>query len=163
MTVEAAASKTIREVAHETGLSVHTLRYYERIGLIPPIRRAESGHRQYRDEDVAWFGFLQKLRVTGMPIRKVREYVALQQRGDETLLERFKLLEAHRDALAERIQELSRMYEYIDAKVAHYAKVVEGTRGGMIVRSPEHGSRNRCGIRPDSASGAVQHDPGCAS
>ena len=128
MTVGTATWKTIREVAQETGLTVHTLRYYERVGLIPPVPRAESGHRQYRNEDVAWFRFLQKLRATGMPIRKVREYVALQQRGDETLLERYRLLEAHRDTLAERIRELSRMYEFIDAKVSHYAEVAAARR-----------------------------------
>jgi len=128
MTVEAVASKTIREVAHETGLSVHTLRYYERIGLIPRIRRAESGHREYRDEDIAWFGFLRKLRATGMPICRMREYVDLQQQGNATLRERFELLKTHRDALAEHIRELSQMYDYIDAKVGHYAQVVEGTR-----------------------------------
>ena len=92
MSVEIKTLKTIRDVARETGLSVHTLRYYERIGLIPPVERAESGHRRYRDKDIAWFEFLRKLRATGMPIRKVREYVALQQQGDETLRERFELL-----------------------------------------------------------------------
>jgi DNA-binding transcriptional MerR regulator len=129
MTVGTTARKTICKVAQETGLSVHTLRYYERIGLIPPVQRAKSGHRQYSDEDVAWFRFLQKLRATGMPICQVREYVALQQRGNETLRERFKLLQAHRDTLAERIRELSRMYEFIDAKVGHYAEIVDGKRG----------------------------------
>jgi len=128
MTVGTAALKTIREVAQETGLSVHTLRYYERVGLIAPVQRAKSGHRQYRDEDVAWFRFLQKLRATGMAIGQIREYVALQQRGDGTLRERFKLLQAHRDTLAERIRELSWMYAFIDAKVGHYAEVVDGQR-----------------------------------
>ena len=128
MTVGIAARKTIRQVAKETGLSVHTLRYYERVGLIPPVQRAKSGHRQYSDEDVAWFRFLRKLRATGMAICQIREYVALQQRGDETLRERFKLLQAHRDTLAERIRELSRMYQFIDAKVGHYAEVVNGKR-----------------------------------
>lgn len=128
MTVGITARKAIRQVAQETGLSVHTLRYYERVGLIPPVPRAKSGHRQYSDEDVAWFRFLQKLRATGMPICQLREYVALQQRGDETLRERFKLLQAHRDTLAERIRELSRMYEFIDAKARHYAEIVDGKR-----------------------------------
>jgi DNA-binding transcriptional MerR regulator len=128
MSVKTKTLKTIREVAEETGLSVHTLRYYESNGLIWPVRRLKSGHREYRDEDIAWFEFLRKLRATGMPIRKMREYVELQQQGNETLRERLDLLRAHRDAVTERIRELSRMFEYIDAKVNHYAEVVQGNR-----------------------------------
>jgi len=128
VTVDQQTPRAIRDAAQETGLSVHTLRYYEQIGLIPPVQRARSGHREYTDWDIAWLGFLCKLRATGMPIRKMRAYVQLQQRGDETLRERLELLKAHRDALATRIHELSEMYQYIDAKVVHYSEVVAGNR-----------------------------------
>jgi len=70
-------SYTIDEAAAQTGLSKHTLRYYEREGLLPPISKASSGHRRYTDDDIGWVRFLQLLRATGMPIREAKEFVTL--------------------------------------------------------------------------------------
>ncbi len=78
-------SFTIQQAAVQTGLSEYTLRYYERIGLIHPIGRAENTHRRYSADDLGWIDFLNKLRATGMSIQQMQVYAALQRRGDETL------------------------------------------------------------------------------
>src|SRR5690606_38983841 len=79
---------TIQQVAEATQLSEHTLRYYERIGLIHPISRADNGHRRYSPDDIGWIDFLTKLRAAGMTIQQMQAYAELQRRGDETLPER---------------------------------------------------------------------------
>ena len=88
---------SIAEVAHSSGLSAHTLRYYERTGLLEPVIRDGSGHRRYREVDLERISFLTRLRATGMPIREVRRYAELMKAGEATNDERLALLEAHRD------------------------------------------------------------------
>ena len=88
MTVAANAGRalSIAEASEATGLSAHTLRYYERAGLLEPVDRNEGGHRRYRESDVEWVRFLTKLRATGMPIRDVRRYAELMKAGDGTTI-----------------------------------------------------------------------------
>lgn len=117
---------SIQEAADRTGVSPHTLRYYERAGLVPSIERTSSGHRRYSQDDLGWVGFVCKLRRAGLPISKIREYVKLQQRGDETLSQRFDLLTEHRDVIRSQIEELSDTLEYLDAKLRYYADVIAG-------------------------------------
>ena len=83
---------TIREAASSTGLSAHTLRYYERIGLLDPVGRSESGHRQYTGQDLAWLEFLNRMRSTGMPIRSMKEFASLRRQGPASVPERLALL-----------------------------------------------------------------------
>lgn len=111
---------TIQEVAERTGLSAHTLRYYERIGLIQPIDRADSGHRRYSEKDVGWIEFLKKLRSTGMPIREMKEYADLMWDGDHTAGARRRLLEAHGERMRAQIAELNDCLDCIEWKIAHY-------------------------------------------
>ena len=94
---------TIAEVAALSGLSAHTLRYYERIGLLDPVARVHGGQRRYDAKDLAWLAFLQRLRATGMPIRDMQRYAELRRQGDSTLAARRALLKGH-----ERIAELQR-------------------------------------------------------
>jgi DNA-binding transcriptional MerR regulator len=89
-------SYTIDEAAARTGLSKHTLRYYEREGLLPPVGKAPSGHRRYTDDDIGWARFLQLLRATGMPIREAKEFVTLTWAGDHTIPQRVEVLSAYR-------------------------------------------------------------------
>ncbi len=114
---------TIEQVAERTGLSAHTLRYYERIGLLDPIGRAASGHRRYAEKDLAWLEFLTRLRATGMPIHQMQEFAALRRRGDATLTERRMLLEAHQQAVQSHIAELQRNLGTIEQKIAHYEQL----------------------------------------
>jgi DNA-binding transcriptional MerR regulator len=115
-----AATLTISDAARASGVSAHTLRYYERAGLLDPVDRAESGHRRYADEDLARIHFLTKLRSTGMPIRQIREYAVLIRRGEDTRAARLSLLERHRDAVRVQLAETERNLELIDSKIDFY-------------------------------------------
>jgi DNA-binding transcriptional MerR regulator len=116
-------SLTIAEVAALSGLSAHTLRYYERIGLLDPVARVHGGQRRYDAEDLAWLAFLQRLRATGMPIRHMQRYAELRRRGDSTLAARRAVLEAHRDEVLERIAELQRDLATVTDKITHYEQL----------------------------------------
>ena len=84
------ATLTISDAAQQSGISAHTLRYWERAGLLQPVSRNGSGHRRYAEEDLERIKFLTKLRATGMPIRQVRRYAELLNGGDDTNEERWR-------------------------------------------------------------------------
>ena len=115
---------TIQQVAEVTGLSVYTLRYYERIGLIHPIGREKSTHRRYTMNDVGWIEFLNKLRATGMSIQQMLEYAMLQRRGDATLAERVAMLKAHRDKVEAHMNELQENLRIIHYKIDLYETIL---------------------------------------
>jgi DNA-binding transcriptional MerR regulator len=117
---ETATELTIAEAAEAAGLSVHTVRYYERAGLLTPIERNGSGHRRFTEQDVEWLVVCTKLRATGMPIRRVREYAELVRDGEGNEDERLALLEAHRADVIERLAEVRRNLELIDYKIELY-------------------------------------------
>jgi DNA-binding transcriptional MerR regulator len=114
---------TIQKVAELTGLSVHTLRYYERNGLIEPVSRAENGHRRYSAKDISAIEFLTKLRLTGMPIRKMQQFANLFRQQPEAIEERREILEAHEREVKERIDELNRNLEVIQWKIKYYREM----------------------------------------
>src|SRR5262245_19645313 len=114
------STHTISDAARLSGVSAHTLRYYERAGLLDPIDRATSGHRRYAEEDLARIQFLTKLRSTGMPIRQVRKYAQLLRQGDDSHVARLALLESHREAVRADLAETERNLELIDRKIAFY-------------------------------------------
>ena len=116
---------TIQEVAQATGLSAHTLRYYERVGLIHPIDREQNSHRRYISDDVGWIDFLTKLRATGMSIKDMQRYAELQRRGEETLLERVEMLKSLRDRVEAHMDELNEHLKLIYYKIELYQKIVE--------------------------------------
>ncbi len=108
-TLTAPHGMTIAEVAERTGLTAHTLRYYERAGLLLEVDRdASSGHRRYSDGDIEWITLCTRLRSTGMPIRRIREYADLVRAGEGNEHERLAILEAHRRDVIDRIAELER-------------------------------------------------------
>lgn len=113
----------IKEVAALTGLSAHTLRYYERVGLLDPVSRAKSGHRCYSRQDVAWIEFLGRLRATGMPIRQMKRFAELRRGGEPTVPARRALLEEHRTEVRGRVAELERDLTAIDEKVELYEQM----------------------------------------
>jgi DNA-binding transcriptional MerR regulator len=113
---------TVREASEFTGLSAHTLRYYERIGLIEPVRRNSGGHRRYAQTDLEHLRFLHCLRDTGMPIQRMQEYASLASQGRVTLDARLELLEAHRGDVQARIQELEDKLAIIDAKIKRFSQ-----------------------------------------
>ena len=101
-------SLSIAEAAEQTGLTAHTLRYYERDGLLlHSVERAPSGHRRYTDDDLRWIQMVTRLRATGMPIRDVRRYAALVRDGVGNEAERLGLLLAHRELVERQLAEVS--------------------------------------------------------
>jgi DNA-binding transcriptional MerR regulator len=116
---------SISDAAQLTGLSAHTLRYYERAGLmLDPVERAPSTHRRYSEAEIRWVTLLTKLRATGMPIRRIREYAELVRAGEGNEAERLALLEAHRDAVIEQLDAMRRNLEAIDYKIEIYRDCV---------------------------------------
>ncbi len=115
---------TIQQVAEATGLSVHTLRYYERIGLIHPIDRAQNTHRRYTSQDIGWIDFLTKLRAAGMSIQQMQAYAELQRQGDATLPERLEMLKAHQRKVEARMDELAEHLKLIRYKIEVYGELV---------------------------------------
>lgn len=103
-----------------TGLSAHTLRYHERIGLVGPVARGAGNQRLSDVGDLAWLAFLQRLRVTGMPIRDMRRFAHLRRSGEATIRARRLLLEGHRDEVPERIAGLQRNLAALTEKITHY-------------------------------------------
>lgn len=114
---------TIQQVAALTGLSMHTLRYYERIGLLDPVQRASSGHRRYSAGDIAWIEFLMRLRATGMSICQMQQFADLRRQGPATVAERRALLEAHSFDVQHRLQELHDHLAAIEEKMKHYLEL----------------------------------------
>ena len=115
---------TIADAARASGVSAYTLRYYERAGLIDGIGRADSGHRRYSDEDLAWIDVLQCLRATGMPIRTIARYAELVRAGDGNEPERLGLLREHRTAVRARLAEVRRHLAFIDRKISTYEETL---------------------------------------
>jgi DNA-binding transcriptional MerR regulator len=115
------AGLSIAEAARRTGVSVHTLRYYERAGLvITTIDRTDGGRRRYRQLDLDWITVCTRLRATGMPIRTIRRYAQLVSAGPGNEQERLALLEAHRADVTARLAELQEHLELIDHKLDVY-------------------------------------------
>ena len=111
---------TIAEVSRQYGLSADTLRYYERIGLIPGVTRSKSGIRAYTEEDCRWVEFAKCMRGAGIQIEALIEYVALFQQGDATIEARKQILTEQRDQLRARIAEQQQTLDRLNAKIERY-------------------------------------------
>ena len=111
---------SIEEVAQRTGLTAHTLRYYERIGLIAPVGRAAGGQRRYAASDMAWIEFLLRLRTTHMPIGKMQAFAELRGAGDSTVPDRRQMLEEHLTEVLAEIEAMRQSPDALQAKIAHY-------------------------------------------
>ncbi|MGY3064191.1 DNA-binding transcriptional MerR regulator [Streptomyces sp. TE3672] len=112
---------TISEVVAFTGLTAHTLRWYERIGLMPHVDRSHTGQRRFSNRDLDWLAFVGKLRLTGMPVADMVRYAELLREGEHTFEERQELLEATRRDVITRIAELQDTLAVLDHKIDFYA------------------------------------------
>jgi DNA-binding transcriptional MerR regulator len=111
---------TIQQVAQRTGLSIDTLRYYERIGLLEPVIRNRSGHRRYTESDLNWLDLLMHLKNTGMPLAQMVRFAQLGRQGSATLTERRLMLEQYQLALQQHIQEVEQHLLHVQAKIARF-------------------------------------------
>jgi DNA-binding transcriptional MerR regulator len=111
---------TIQDVAKRTGLSIDTLRYYERIGLIGPVGRAQNGHRRYTQQDLDWIALVVHLRKTGMPRAQMARVARMRLQGLATTVTEFRIiLEEHQRSLQQRMQELEQHMVVLQHKIAH--------------------------------------------
>ena len=110
---------TIQQVAQRTGLSVHTLRYYERLGLLISVHRVPNGHRRYDEGDLRWIDLLKCLRASAMPISEMQRFAEITRQGTSTASERRELLEAHRLRVVAQLQEIQHTLARLDTKIAH--------------------------------------------
>jgi DNA-binding transcriptional MerR regulator len=110
---------SIQQVSQQTGLSIDTLRYYERIGLIDPISRAKSGHRRYTEDDLEWIFLLIWLRKTDMPLTQIIHYLQLRRQGPQTLTARRIILEEHQCNLEQRMQQIEQYMIVLHEKIEH--------------------------------------------
>ncbi len=111
----------ISDLAKRSGFSAHTIRYYERIGLLPYAHRDRSGQRDYDASILTWIEFLTRLKTIGMPIRDMRLYAKLREAGAATEAERRELLEHHRKRVRVHVAELQACLLVLDKKIAGYA------------------------------------------
>jgi MerR family transcriptional regulator, aldehyde-responsive regulator len=122
----------IAEVSEQFGLSIDTLRYYERVGLIPPVHRNESGIRDYNELDLRRVDFIKCMRSAGLPIEVLIEYVALVHKGDKTIDARKEILIEQRDLLLARMQEMQKTLDILNHKVEVYENAVLKKEKQMI-------------------------------
>ena len=115
---------TIAEVSEKYGLSADTLRYYERIGLIPPVPRSKSGIRDYDETSCGWIEMMKCMRSAGVQIEALIEYVALFQQGEETIAARKAILVEQREQLLARMQDMQRSLDRLNAKIERYDQSV---------------------------------------
>jgi DNA-binding transcriptional MerR regulator len=116
----------VKEFSKRAGISPHTVRYYEKIGLLRDIRRLPNGHRDFSEKDIAWIGFVQRLKETGMPLEQIHRYADLREQGESTLEERRQLLENHACALEQSIAEQQRHLDKLREKIALYQSAISG-------------------------------------
>ena len=115
---------TIKEVGEKYGISGDTLRYYERVGMIPPVRTA-GGIRDYGEEDLRWVELVVCMRSAGLPIEAIIEYVRLFQMGDSTFQARLQLLQEQRETLLEQKEQIERTLDRLNYKIARYETAVK--------------------------------------
>ena len=116
---------TIKEVSEQYRISQDTLRYYERVGMIPAVARTAAGNRDYGKEDLDWIKLILCMRGAGLPIESIRRYVELCQQGESTLSDRLQLLKDQYQVLAGQRQQIDTMLERLEYKIGRYAAAVE--------------------------------------
>ena len=113
---------SIQDVSQRTGLSAHTLRYYEKEGLLPPVQRSPGGFRQYTDQDLEALGLICCLKNTGMSLQEIPRFVALTHEGEQTLKERVELLREHRENVIARMAEMQKYLDKVTWKLNFFAE-----------------------------------------
>jgi DNA-binding transcriptional MerR regulator len=116
---------TIKQVSEITGFPPSTLRYYEKVKMLPPVNRNSIGIRVYNDDDIEWISVINCLKNTNMPINNIKKFVALCAQGDSTLKERLQMVMGHQEDIKSQIAELQAYQKHIDFKVEYYKKACE--------------------------------------
>ena len=127
---------TIREIAAKTNMSTDTLRYYERIGLLPPVPRNAAGIRNYDEYFVNFINFIKKLKASGMSFEHIIDYIRLAEMGDATIQERKKLLAEARETLLDKINSLQLVAELADYQLRNYENLLQPETYALLNRHP---------------------------
>ncbi len=116
---------TIKQVSEKYNISPDTLRYYEKVGAIPPVTRTASGIRDYQENDLAWIELAKCMRAAGLPIEALIEYLKLFQQGDETINARLELLQKQRDILLNQQKQIGEPLEKLNVKISIYEQAAK--------------------------------------
>ncbi len=116
---------TIKEVSEKFNISQDTLRYYERVGMIPPVTRTSGGIRDYQESDLGWVELAICMRSAGLPVEALIEYVKLTQEGDKTIEARLQLLSEQRESLIEQQKKINDTLKRLDYKIGRYEEAVK--------------------------------------
>ena len=127
---------TIREIAAKTNMSTDTLRYYGRIGLLPPVPRNAAGIRNYHEYFVNFINFIKKLKASGMSLEHIIDYIRLAEMGDATIQERKKLLAEARETLLDKINSLQLVAELADYQLRNYENLLQPETYALLNRHP---------------------------
>ena len=127
---------TIREIAAKTNMSTDTLRYYERIVLLPPVPRNAAGIRNYDEYFVNFINFIKKLKASGMSLEHIIDYIRLAEMGDATIQERKKLLAEARETLLDKINSLQLVAELADYQLRNYENLLQPETYALLNRHP---------------------------
>ena len=118
-------SYTIGEVAKKMNLSVHTIRYYEKEGLIPSINRTKSGLRTFEDKDLEWIKLIECLKATNMPLKDIKTYIDWYVEGDSTIPQRYDMFLKRREIVENQIKELQKTLSFINFKCSYYENALK--------------------------------------
>ncbi|MEK8126721.1 MerR family transcriptional regulator [Paenibacillus filicis] len=116
---------TISQVAEMTGITAHTLRFYDKQGLLPFVDRNKAGNRDFKESDLEWLAVITCLKKSGMPVKKIRQYVDWGMEGDVTLNQRLEVFETHKKVVMEKMAELDNYLKKIDDKIWYYKTAID--------------------------------------
>lgn len=128
---------TISQAAEKFGITAHTLRFYDKEGLLPFVDRGSGGRRIFKDGDLGWLRIIGCLKETGMPIREIRDYLDLCMKGDKTLQTRLDVMRAHKKKMLEKLAEIKKYMKVIDYKLDYYEKAVAAGTEAVHRTKPE--------------------------
>ncbi len=128
---------TIGQVAKKMGLTAHTLRYYEKEGLLPFIKKNGSGLRIFSDNDIGWLELIECLKGTGMSLKGIKQYIDWYIEGDSTLEKRLEMFKQQKVNLEEQMLQLQKHMEKINYKIAYYSEIIANGSEGVFERNKE--------------------------
>ena len=128
---------SIGQAAKKMGLTAHTLRYYEKEGPLPFVKKTSSGLRIFSEEDIGWLQMIECLKGTGMPLKGIKQYIDWFIEGDSTLQKRLDMFKQQKIKIEEQMRELKKHMEKINYKIAYYTEMVENGSDGVFERNKE--------------------------
>jgi len=127
---------TVSQAAKKFGMTAHTLRFYDKEGLLPFVDRGVGGRRIFKDSDIGWLRIIECLKETGMPIRKIRDYLELCMKGDKTLERRLEIMREHKKLMQAKLDEIRRYMKTIDYKLWYYETAIAAGSESIHKKNP---------------------------